>query len=100
MRRIFDNVCHDKSVIAWTCPACGIHANVPFDTPRIVCACDFVQEGVTAGLGDIVAATLHNVGITRKRYVRVKQAIGLPAKCKCPQRQRRLNELGRKIGIG
>jgi hypothetical protein len=100
MRGIRHDDSHDQPVVAWTCPACGIKANVPADTPRIVCACDFVQEGVTLGLGDMVAAGLHNLGITRTRYVRAKAALGLPPKCGCGRRQRRLNELGKRIGIG
>jgi len=47
------------------------------------------------GLGDIVAAGLSAVGITKER---VSRALGRP--CKCPKRQQKLNELGRKFGIG
>jgi hypothetical protein len=100
MRGLRHDDSHDQPIVAWTCPACGIKANVPADTPRIVCACDFVQEGVTLGLGDLVAVGLHNVGLTRTRYAKVKKAVGLSGCCDCGRRQRRLNELGRRIGIG
>jgi hypothetical protein len=47
------------------------------------------------GLGDMVAAGLAAVGITKER---VSKAIGKP--CGCAKRQERLNELGRRLGIG
>lgn len=48
------------------------------------------------GLGDYVAAGLSAVGITPER---VSAALGVKD-CGCKKRQARLNELGRKIGIG
>jgi hypothetical protein len=47
------------------------------------------------GLGDIVAAGLAAVGITKER---VSKAIGKP--CGCAKRQEALNALGRRMGIG
>jgi len=47
------------------------------------------------GLGDMVAAGLSAIGVTKER---VSAAIG--RLCNCPQRQQALNKLGRKIGIG
>jgi hypothetical protein len=47
------------------------------------------------GLGDMVAAGLSAIGITKER---VSAAIGEP--CGCAKRQAALNELGRRIGIG
>lgn len=47
------------------------------------------------GLGDIVAAGLSAVGITKER---VQAVTGKP--CGCAKRQQRLNELGRKLGFG
>jgi hypothetical protein len=47
------------------------------------------------GLGDYVAAGLEKLGITKQR---VSRLLGRP--CKCRERQRRLNELGRVVGIG
>lgn len=82
------------------CPVCRVQAPVPASTPRVFCVCGYVQEGgPIPGLGDYVAAGLHKVGITRERYVRVKRRLGLKG-CGCGKRQRKLNELGRKVGIG
>lgn len=47
------------------------------------------------GLGDIVKAGLSAIGITEER---VSAVIGRP--CGCSERAEKLNELGRKIGIG
>ena len=53
------------------------------------------QSPPRPGLGDRVAAALAAVGITKER---VSKALGKP--CGCAKRQQRLNELGRKFGIG
>jgi len=47
------------------------------------------------GLGDMVAAGLSAVGITKER---VSALVG--GNCGCAGRQQALNELGRSIGIG
>ena len=47
------------------------------------------------GLGDMVAAGLASVGITKER---VSAAIG--GDCGCAKRQQALNDIGRKFGIG
>jgi hypothetical protein len=47
------------------------------------------------GLGDMVAAGLSAIGITPQR---ISALTGRP--CGCKERQRRLNEWGRKVGIG
>jgi hypothetical protein len=47
------------------------------------------------GLGDMVATGLSAVGVTKER---VSKALGRP--CGCGKRQAKLNELGRRIGIG
>lgn len=47
------------------------------------------------GLGDMVKAGLSAIGITEER---VSAVIGRP--CGCSERAEKLNELGRKIGIG
>jgi len=49
----------------------------------------------TPGLGDMVAAGLTSIGITKER---VSAAIGKP--CGCEKRQEALNDIGRKFGIG
>lgn len=61
---------------------------------------DRVREAVRRlraqqGLGDMVAAGLSAVGITKERVSRV---LGRP--CGCGKRQAKLNDLGRRFGIG
>lgn len=74
---------------------------VSSNTSRIFCACGYVQEnGPTAGLGDYVAACLHMIGVTPQLVANAKAAVGLKRKCGCRKRQRVLNSLGRKLGIG
>ena len=51
------------------------------------------------GLGDRLAAGLAAFGITKERVNAVAQAVGV-TDCGCDERQRKLNELGRKLGIG
>jgi hypothetical protein len=51
------------------------------------------------GLGDMVAAGLSAVGITKERAQAVAAAVGVKD-CGCKKRQERLNELGRRLGIG
>ena len=46
------------------------------------------------GLGDMVAAGLSAIGVTKER---VSRAVG--GDCGCSKRQEKLNELGRKLGI-
>lgn len=52
-----------------------------------------------AGFGDRVASALSAVGITKARAQAVAQAVGIED-CGCAERQQRLNELGRLVGIG
>jgi len=86
----------DNQLVLWQCRVCSRRARVPVDTPRIFCACGYQQlNGVTPGLGDKVAAVLHKVGVTPQRYVAVKGALGLQKKCRCPERQEKLNNLFR-----
>ena len=47
------------------------------------------------GLGDYVEKVLTKMGITERR---VSKVLGRP--CGCGKRKQKLNELGRKIGIG
>ncbi len=51
------------------------------------------------GLGDMVASGLAAVGITKERAQAVASAVGVKD-CGCKKRQEKLNELGRRIGIG
>jgi hypothetical protein len=71
------------------------------DSKFIACGCGYSQlNGVKIGLGDSVSAVLHKIGITPTRYAEAKSAVGLKKRCDCHKRQKKLNELGRKIGIG
>jgi hypothetical protein len=54
-----------------------------------------VLEAPKPGLGDMVAAWLFAIGITKER---VSALAG--GDCGCPKRQQQLNELGRRVGIG
>lgn len=69
------------------CSACGYAIKGTFKKVRRQCR--------KPGLGDMVAAGLSAIGITKER---VSKAIGKP--CGCAQRQEALNALGRRIGIG
>jgi hypothetical protein len=69
----------------------------PFD-PRKITADAVVARGFQVpkpGLGDRVASALAAVGITKER---VSKALGKP--CGCAKRQAKLNDLGRRFGIG
>jgi hypothetical protein len=72
-----------------TCTRCGF--SMP-QSGKIVRRCD-VQ--LKPGLGDMVAAGLSAIGITKER---VSALAG--GDCGCSKRQEQLNELGRKLGIG
>ena len=71
------------------CRVCGAAVSAPH--VRRNCG----PPPVPAGLGDMVKAGLSAIGITEER---VSAAIGRP--CGCSERAEKLNELGRKIGIG
>jgi hypothetical protein len=58
-------------------------------------ACEKENADGATGLGDMVAAGLSAVGITKER---VSKMLGKP--CGCAKRQKMLNELGRRLGIG
>lgn len=51
-----------------------------------------------AGLGDMVAAGLDAVGITKQRVQAVASAVGVKD-CGCRKRQDALNRLGEKLGL-
>lgn len=77
----------------------------PSDGCRVCTRCGRVVRSVAPkisarckappGLGDMVAAGLAAIGITKER---VSAALGRP--CGCAARAEALNELGRRIGIG
>lgn len=47
------------------------------------------------GLGDMIADGLSAIGITKKRVAKV-----FGKRCGCKKRQARLNQIGRRLGIG
>jgi hypothetical protein len=59
------------------------------------CSGTVYHQCIRRGLGDLVKAGLSAIGITEER---VSKAIGRP--CGCSRRAEKLNELGRRIGIG
>lgn len=81
-------------LMLWKCLVCSRQASIPDDATKIICQCGYIQFAPHAGLGDLVAAGLHRVGLTPARYANAKAAVGLKRKCGCRKRQRKLNELG------
>ena len=73
---------------AMTCRRCGFVAKTR-DTRK---SCTPKPK---PGLGDIVAAGLSAIGITKER---VSAVVG--GDCGCAKRQEALNALGRRVGIG
>jgi hypothetical protein len=51
------------------------------------------------GLGDMVSAGLDAIGVTKQRVQAVASAVGVKD-CGCKKRQKALNAIGRKFGIG
>ena len=49
-------------------------------------------------LGDWMEARLTSLGITKERYVAIKESIGLPPTCNCAARQEYMNRVGEKFG--
>lgn len=82
----------------WRCLACG-DASPDQSVPHAgKCSCYGVPGKAPKGkpgLGDMVSAGLAAVGITPER---VSKVLGRP--CGCKERAAKLNELGRRIGIG
>lgn len=72
------------------CRVCGHRTHIA----GLIRECDGVQV-VRPGLGDMVAAGLSVVGITKER---VSAIVG--GDCGCAERQDWLNQLGHKLGIG
>ena len=48
------------------------------------------------GVGDWLARCLRRIGITSRRYMRLKQWLGLAPRCSCVSRVRWLNRLFRR----
>ena len=79
----------------YKCLACGAAVTNQQQPHLGGCLCSPDQGSSKPGLGDRVASALAAVGITKER---VSKALGKP--CGCAKRQAKLNELGRKLGIG
>lgn len=85
------------------CPQCGFECKaaimVPCGLPPVkqaaVCKAAIEHQRKKPGLGDIVKSGLSAIGITEER---VSKALGKP--CGCGKRAEKLNELGKKFGIG
>lgn len=73
----------------------GCDVPEPLSTAEIAAHPGRQMPAARPGLGDMVAAGLRSVGITPER---VSALIGKP--CGCKGRQEKLNELGRRLGIG
>jgi hypothetical protein len=51
------------------------------------------------GLGDLAARFFASVGVSEARYKAAKVAWHLDPKCKCADRRRWLNDMGRQLGV-
>ena len=87
--RLAENRGHDASAAAASITADHGDGWVEVDTEHPA------YPRARPGLGDIVAAGLSAVGITKER---VSAVVGRD--CGCQKRQEALNALGRRIGIG
>lgn len=76
----------------WHCKICGAVAPDQEQPYRGKCACEKPER---PGLGDMVSTGLAAVGITPER---VSKVLGRP--CGCKERAAKLNEIGKRIGIG
>lgn len=70
----------------WRCARCGAECPSQSQPHRGQCSCE------RPGLGDLVAAGLSSVGITKERVQRVANAVGIKD-CGCAKRQAALNRL-------
>ena len=77
------------------CIPAAVFARLRYPPPATREGDQYCWDAPTPGLGDRVAAVLSAVGITPER---VSEALGRP--CGCKKRQAKLNELGRRLGIG
>jgi hypothetical protein len=77
----------------WRCFICGAAAPDQSAPHRGRCVC---EQPALRGLGDIVAAGLSSVGITKERVQRVANAVGIKD-CGCAKRQAALNRLSDRL---
>ena len=52
-----------------------------------------VNHPPSAGLGDLAEHLLASLGVTKEKYLAVKQACGLPPTCNCDARKEWLNRV-------
>ncbi len=77
---------------AAVCTKCG--ACLPGYPKNNACNCASRRPG----LGDMVAAGLDAIGVTKERVQAVASAVGVKD-CGCAKRQAALNRLGEKLGL-
>lgn len=81
------------------CPVCGYRLKRDYAAmPRVVCRGKRrpTPKPTPAPLGDRLAAALAWCGVTKTRYKRWKQLVGLSPECGCDRRQSQLNRLGQQ----
>ena len=91
-REIFDSTCLSRGYLPDEVSACIVQDS---GSTLLVDETHAAYPRARPGLGDMVKAGLSAIGITEER---VTKAIG--RECGCSKRAEKLNELGRKIGIG
>lgn len=91
-RAIFDSTCVSRGYLPDEVAACIVQDS---GSTLLVDETHAAYPRARPGLGDMVAAGLSAIGITKER---VSALAG--GDCGCSKRQEALNELGRKIGIG
>lgn len=87
------------------CMECGHVLKIPCQNdPKKITGCARISHGLPPkrkpwlhNLGDHVAVMLAQIGITKERYRKAKELLGLKSDCGCQQRQEALNELGKAI---
>jgi hypothetical protein len=57
------------------------------------------DEASPPGLGDVAKAFFESVGVTEERYRAAKEALGLDPTCRCDDRRKWLNAMGRRLGV-
>jgi len=81
----------------WECVCpCGYVTHAKSDTAYHVC--ETSKPRAKPGLGDMVAAGLDAIGITKERVQAVASKVGIKD-CGCAKRQAALNRLGEKLGL-
>lgn len=58
-----------------------------------------VARTIDPGLGDYTEKLLSSIGVTKERFVELKEKFGLAPTCGCDARKQWLNEVGRYVGM-